>query len=852
LFVVDRNKRETNKQKPKRTNEMNTFFNDIKYAFRQVQKSPGFAIVVISILAIGISATTVMLSVVDTTMFRACPYKDSNRLVCLYETNPYIDPATGAPVVSLWSPTSLAGFRDWREQSHVFEYLVGADQWNGIVRTTDKTERCRGFLVSPNFFSVLGVKPILGRTFLPEEHKQGGGRAVVLSHDHWRHWFASDPNVIGRTLVLNKEVYTVIGILPEDFRWIFQRIACGLWMPMQLDAAGDTDRNNRGLEVIGRLKSGITVAQARAEMDLIAKRLAQAYPETNVNRGIRVVPIDEAYTHYTTGLGKSRILIIVLVVIVSVLLIACLHVSSLLIARSAAREREIAVRAALGAHRLRLIRQLLTESILLAVLGGLFGAVLAYCGLSILSVLRSQSIPWYLGSGSQRLIPWFVSVRMDGRSFLYVTTISLLTCGAFGLLPALGISKTNLNRSLSAGRMSVYTPRFGSLRGMLVVLDIAIAFVLLIGAGLMINSYIRIICIDPKVDTENVLAATLELQAGEDRYSTPAQRFEFSRQLMERIRKLPGVQAVAIANGTPAWTGYNAGKFIVEGFPSGEEGVEIRCTPVSLDYFHLLHLPLLRGRQFTEHDNNTSAPVAIINESLAKRLWPNQNPLGKHLTHGKSEPVSREVVGITKDVKHFGGYPDDEVYIPCLQTDGFLMIYPDVMIRTDARTAGLAVAVRREILSVDPDIFIRKVAFLDQQIADLFSTERQNTLLLGVFAVIALILASVGLYGATAYIVSRRTHEIGVQMALGARSGDVMKTILKQGFKLTLIGLVIGMVGAFAATRIIRSLLHDVSPTDPLTFVCVSFLLACVALLASYIPARRAAKIDPMEALRYE
>jgi len=831
---------------------MAALWQDIRYGFRMLARNLGFSTFVVLILAVGIGATTVMFSVVDAIMFRTCPYKDSDSLVCLCETSRYVDQVTGTPVTSQWGFTSLAGFRDWQEQNHVFEHLVGADQWNGIVRTADRTERCRGFLVSPELFSVLGAKPILGRTFLPEEHQQGSGRVTVLSHDHWRHWFASDPNVIGKTLILNKEVYTVIGILPEDFRWIFQSVACGLWMPMQLDAAGETNRKNRGMQVIGRLKSGCSVTQAQTEMDLIAERLARAYPETNVNRGIRVVPIDEAYAHHAGNFSKPQILIIVLAVIVSVLLIACLHVSILLISRSAAREREIAVRAALGAHRLRLIRQLLTESMLLALLGGLFGAIFAYWGLSVLSVLRGQSIPWYPGSGSQRLIPWFVNVQMDGRSFLYVTTISLLTCGAFGLLPAIGISKTNLNRSLSAGRTSSYALRFHGLQRMLVVLDIAIVFVLLIGAGLMINSYVRILRIDPQVDPENVLVATLELHGGEDRYSTPAQRFEFSRRLMEHIRKLPGVQSVAIANGTPAWTGYSTNKFTVEGFPIGEEGVDIRCTPVSLDYFRLLHIPLLRGRQFTEHDNNTSTPVAIINESLARRLWPNENPLGKYLTHGKSEPVTREVVGVTRDVRHFGDYPDDEIYISCLQTDGSLLLYPDVMVRTDARTAGLAVAVRREILATDPDILIREVAFMEQQIADLFSMERLNTLLLGVFASIALVLASVGVYGATAYVVSRRTHEIGIRMALGARSGDVLKSVLWQGLKLTLIGLVIGIAGAFAATQVIRSLLYDVSPTDPLTFVIVSVFLAGIALLASYIPARRAAKIDPMEALRYE
>jgi putative ABC transport system permease protein len=831
---------------------METLWQDIKYGFRMLAKNPGFSVFVIVILAVGIGATTLMLSVIDALMFRTCPYKNSDSLVCLYETSRYMDSATGIPVTRQWEGTSLAGFRDWRGQSRVFEHLVGANPWDVIVRTTDRTEKCRGHLVSPEFFSVLGVKPILGRTFVPEEHRRGGGRVVVLSRDHWRHWFASDPNVVGKTLVLNKEVYTVIGVLPEDFRWIFQRIACGLWMPMPLDAPGDMNRNARGMEVVARLKPASSIDQAQAEMDLIAERLAQAYPETNANLGIRVVPIDDAYTHYAAGFGKSQTLIIMLAVVVAVLLIACLHVSSLLIARSAAREREIVVRAALGAHRLRLIRQLLTENVLLALMGGLFGAILAYWGLSILSVLRNQSIPWYVGPGSQRFIPWFVDIGIDARSFLYVTAISLLTCGAFGLLPALGISKTNLNRSLSAGRTSGHGPRFHRLRGALVVLDIATAFVLLIGAGLMINSYIRILHIDPKVDTENVLAATVELHVGQDQYSTPGQRFELSRQLMERIRNLPGIQSVAIANGTPAWTGYNADNFFIEGFPSGKEDVEIRCTPVSVDYFRLLRIPILMGRQFTEHDNNTSAPVAIINESLARRLWPNQNPLGKCLTHGEKEPITREVVGVTQDVRHFGDYPDEDVYIPFLQTSGSLIFYPDVMIRMNARTAGLTVAVRREILSVDPDILIRRVALVDQQIADLFSTERLNTLLLSIFAVVALVLASTGIYGATAYIVSRRTNEIGIRMALGARSEDVMKSILRQGLKLTVIGLAIGLAGAFATTRIIDSLLHDIRPTDPLTFVSVSLLMTGVALSASYIPARRAAKIDPMEALRYE
>lgn len=831
---------------------MGVIWQDVKYGCRMLAKNPGFSVFVIIILAIGIGASTAMLSVVDAIMFRASPYEDSDRLVCLYETSHYVDEATNTPKTSLWMPTSAAGFHDWRTQSSVFERLVGADQWNGFVRTADRTEKSRGFLVSLEFFSTLRIKPILGRTFSPEEHRQGGGHVVVLSYDHWGRWFACDPNVVGKTLILEKEIYTVIGVLPQEFRWIFQPVACGLWMPMQTDAIVDTNRNNRGLQIIGRLKSDVSMAQTQAEMDLIAERLARTYPETNNNRGIHVVPIDEAFRHYSGLFSKPQILIIVLAIIVFILLIACFHVSSLLIARSVTREKEIAVRAALGAHRLRLIRQLLTESVLLTLLGGGLGILFAYWGLSTLSVLRGQTIPWYIGSGSQRMIPWFIDIDIDGRSLLYVIGLSLLTCGAFGLLPALGISKTNLNRSLLAGCKSGRFPRFYALRSMLVVLDIAIAFVLLIGAGLMINSYIRILRIDPKVETENVFVATLEVLDGGERYPTPAKRFEFSRQLMDRLRRLPDVQSVAIANGSPAWTGYASNKFHVEGFPNSEEGVTLRCTPVSHDYFHLFRIPVLSGRPFAEYDNNASVPVAIINESLAQRLWPNQDPIGKRLTHGRSEQVTREIVGVVRDVKHFGNFPDEDIYIPFLQTNGALMLYPDIMIRTEVRSAGLAVAIRREIMSVDPDILIREIALLDRQIANLFSTERLSTVLLSILSVVALVLASIGIYGATAYVVSRRTHEIGIRMALGAESGDIMKSVLRQGFRLTLSGLIIGLLGAFVATRVIHSVLHDVSPTDPLTFVFMTIFLAGVAMMANYLPARRAAKIDPMEALRYE
>jgi putative ABC transport system permease protein len=805
-------------------------------------RNPGFTAVVVVILAIGIGATTATLSIIDVVLLRPCPYKDSDSLVCIRETN--------NPERNQRNYTSRAGFLDWRDQSRVFEHLVGADQWNGIVQTADRTEKSRGFFVSLEFFSVLGATPILGRTFLPEEHQQGSESVVVLSHGHWQRWFGGDPDVIGKTISLDKQLHTVVGVLPPDFRWVFQRVACGVWMPMSPGPTDGTDRNNRGLEAIGRLKPGVGVAQAQAEMDLIAERLARAYPDTNANRGILVVPINEAYARMSRRSGNPQTLLIVLGVASSVLLIACLHVASLLISRSVTREKEIAVRAALGAHRLRLVRQLLTESVLLAALAGLLGFMLAYWGIGILSALRGRSIPWHLGAHMGRSIPWFVDVRMDGRTLLYTMGLSLLTCALFGVLPAIGASRANLNRSLSASRTAGQTPRFRGLRALLVVLDIAVAFLLLIGAGLMINSYARILNIDPGVNAQNVLVTMIELGHGGDRYSKPQQRLVYSRQIMEGIGNLPGVQCVAIANGTPAWTGYSADRFAIEGLTPGEDQLEIRFTPVSSAYFRLLQIPLLRGRYFTEHDNDASTQVAVISESLARRFWPNENPLGKHLTHGRSEPVTREIVGVVRDVKHFGDFPDEEVYAPCLQTGG--LSYPDVMVRVEAGATDLVSAIRREILAVDPDVLVRDVAFMEQQISDLFSTERSSTLLLGTLAGVALALASVGVYGVTAYSVSQRTHEIGIRMALGAQRYDVLRLVIKKGLILVTVGLVIGLGGALALTRVLRSLLYDVTPTDLMTFVAVSLLLMVVGLVACYIPARRATKIDPMSALRYE
>ncbi len=840
---------------------MGTLWQDGKYGFRMLARSPGFTVVVVMILAIGIGATTVMLSMTDALMLRPCPYEDPATLVCVWETN---------KTKTARNATSYAGFQDWQERSHVFEYLIGAGQNDCRVQSADKTEKTRALYVSPGFFSVLGAQPIRGRTFLPEEEQRGGERVAILSYTHWQRWFGGDPNVIGRTITMDRQVYTVVGVLPPHFRWVFQGWACGLWMPMALAPDLDTNRRNRGLVTIGRLKPETVLAQAQAEMDLIAAQLAREYPDAIADEGILVTPINEDCARFISVVGKPRTLLMALGLAASVLLVACLHVASLLIARSATREQEMAVRAALGAHRLRLVRQMLTESTLLAGFGGLLGLVFAYWAIQVLSVVRSQSIPWYLGAGSRGAIPWFVQAHLDGRVLLYVAGISLLTCALFGILPAVGASALHLGRSLSAGRTPAAGPRFQRLRAILVAGDIGIAFVLLVGAALLLSSYARVLNIEFGYHPENVLTAYAALH-DMPAYEKPERQSALVQEVLQRIRRLPGVRLAASGPSPVGGTG-NHRAFKIEGVFSEEKrhrnpGADDRLPDksymwfplwwVSPDYFRVLQMPVRQGRYFTEQDSATSPPVAIISEALARRFWAHGNPVGSYLIQAprdsNSAPVPREIVGVVATATHLGRSEptDQEVYIPELQSGG---PFPEMalLVRADTGRQDVAAAVQREILAVDREIVIQNLRFLDEEITAFFSPHRLSLLCLGGSALVGLVLACMGVYGTTAYVVSRRTHEIGIRMALGARRGDVLRAVLRQGLTLTCIGLAIGLAGALAATRIIRSLLYDVSPTDPLTFVCVAVVLAGVALLACYLPARRAARIDPMVALRYE
>lgn len=842
---------------------MGTLWHDIRYGLRMLTTSPGFMAVVVVILAVGIGATTTMLSVIDAVLLRPPPYEDPERLVSLYPGDATSD--------SGGDSTSYLNFVDWRDQSTVFEQVAGVTT-AGFLWATDEARRERlfGLAVSPEYFSLLRVQPALGRVFLPEEAGLNGQPVAIISHRFWQRWFGGAPDVVGKAVVLDEKMYTVVGVLAADFRYTMRQR--DVWLPLLplLGQEGLADRGGGYMWGMARLKDGVTMTRARAEMDLIGRRLAQAYPDTNAGTTVRVIPVTQ---EYDAEVGRSRqTLLIAQGVVAFVLLIACFHVAGLLLIRSVEREREIAVRAALGARRRRLIGQLLTEGVLLAVQGGALGLLLAYWGLGLISALRSTSSSWHLAKHIQATIPWFIDFRIDARTLLYVTGTSLLMCGLFGVLPAVLASHVNLHHSLSSGRTPGHGLGFARIRSGLVVVDIAVAFVLLIGAGLLVNSYARL---NTGLGYRPTHVLTAEIRLDEDRppYSQPEQRLAFFERALERLRNLPGIESAAAATFSPAWAGGNFLRLRIEGYSPAQFNPDDRehfpailRRPISPDYFVALQIPLLKGRHFTEQDRAGAAAVAIISESMANRFWPNQNPVGTYLTEMRQTraedgetvavPLQYEIVGVVGDARHFtsfkAGPPDPEVYIPYLQAGEFWSGAMPIMLRTRSDPRGLMNALRSELLAMESELSIDKIVPLEDEIAEYVSPQRFNMLSLGVFAAVALMLGATGVYGVTAYAVSRRTQEIGIRIALGATTGDVLRTILGQGLTVTLIGTAVGLAVALALTRVIRSLLFGVSPTDPLTFVCVFLFLAGIALLAGYLPARRATRIDPMTALRSE
>ena len=812
---------------------------DLRYGARMLLKKPGFTAVVVITLALGIGVNSAIFSVVNSILLRTLPYKDPQGLVIFWTRLPKIESVSGAAYFSNTAPD----FIDWRNLNQSFEQIAAFRNHTFNLTGGGEPEYLGGIRASASLFSLLRVEASLGRTFLAEEDQPGASRVVILSHSLWQRRFASDPKIIGQKLTLNEEAYTVVGIMPPGFQFPSKdSMMAGLQFPLQVDfyiplaltASEASDRSRSHLAVIGRLKPQITFAQAQADMNAVALQLAKQY---NNGRGVMLVTLQEQIV------GKVRnALLVFLGAVGFVLLIACANVANLLLTRAAARQKEVAIRSALGATRLRLIRQLLTESLLLALLGGAHGLVLAIWGIKLLVVINPASLPQA------------DAISVDGRVFGSTLLISLLTGIIFGLAPALQSSRPDLNKSLKeGGTTSAASSSHKRLRSLLVISQVAIAFVLLIGAGLMIHSFVRLLGVDPGLDPQHVL--TLQIRLPPSKY-TGLQQANFFQQVIEQLKTLPGVRAAGGVIPLPLSGDEEGSSFVLAGRWPPAPGEEFYAGRrwVSPDYFRVMGIRLQAGRTFIESDGSSAPKVLIINQAFVRHFFADKNPIGKRLffnTDSDGKYAWREIVGVVKDVKHSAleSDPRPEMYFPFSQFPATLMT---MVIRTSGDPMSLAAAARGKVQAVDPNQAIYNVRTMEQLLDKSVSQRRFNMLLLSIFATISLVLAAVGIYSVLAYSVAQRTQEIGVRMALGARAADVLKLVISQGMILVLIGAAIGLAAAFALTRVMTSLLYGVSPTDPATFVMITLLLVCVALAACFVPAWRATKVDPINALRYQ
>ncbi|HYE66149.1 MAG TPA: ABC transporter permease [Pyrinomonadaceae bacterium] len=812
---------------------METLLQDVRYGLRMILKKPGFTVIAVVALALGIGANTAIFSVVNGVLLRPLPYEDPDRLVRLSEWSPQV------PGMSI----SYPNFIDWREQNSVFSGLAATQFDSYNLTGLDEPERLQGRNVSANFFEVLGVKPVLGRTFLAEEDRAGAGRACIISYGLWQRRFGSDPNILGKSLTLNGESYTLVGVLPQSYRY---GTPTDVFVPLGLqEDSGFTKQrgNHPGIYAVARLKPGVSFEQAEAEMKGIAQRLAEAYPKENSGNSVTLTPLREFFV------GDIRTSLLILLVAVGfVLLIACANVANLLLARATARQKEMAIRTAMGASRLRIIRQLLTESVILSVLSGTVGLLLALWGVD---ALRGASID---------SLPTTADISLDRNVLIFTLLVSFLTGVLFGLMPALQASRTDLNESLKeGGRTGMTGARGNRMRSLLVISEVALSLVLLIGSGLLIKSFLRLSGTETGFNPQNLLTMKINYTAREDEGRKVA---NFFSQVEQRVKALPGVEAVALSTGAP-FLGAPETSFQIEGRPQ----VDLSQKPMAVlymagpDYLRAMGIRLLKGRFFDERDTQNSPLVAVIDEEFARQQFPNQDPLGHYLEGHKELGIPHfEIVGVVSHVRNYGldtpGPVQSQLYYALNQVpDKFLpLISPGInlLVRTSTDTSGMVAAIRHEVQAIDSQQPIYDVNTMEQVLAESVTTQRFSMLLLSLFAGLALLLAAVGIYGVMSYAVAQRTHEIGIRMAVGAQTRDVLRMVIGQGMVLTLIGVGVGLVGAFALTRVMSSLLFGVTATDPLTFASVSITLIVVALLASLIPARRATKVDPIVALRYE
>ncbi len=811
---------------------LETFLQDTRYAFRMLRKNPGFTAVAILTLALGIGANTAIFSVVYAVLLKPLPYSNPDQLFTAFQANTQQKIAeTGC---------SYPNFEEWRAQNHAFSELAGVVAHQLTLTSRGEPSVVNTSVVTPELFTLLDVKPVAGRVFFSEDGKQGAPPVVLLSENLWRGRFGADPQILGTSIDLDKRSFTVIGIIPAAFRTPFFSARQDVWIPLVQDPVFSTFMPKRGvhlLPVIGRLKAGVTVAQAQAEMDAISGRLAGEFPAENSGWAVRLVPLQKEIV------GEVRTELLVLLGAVGlVLLIACANIANLLLSRATSRSKEIAVRTALGAGRARIIRQLLSETAVLGLLGGTVGIALAYWGVKALSSLLPSSLP--------QMNP----IRLDYFVLGFALLLSAAAGVAFGLVPAMFAANADVQNTLRDGARSGESRNRRRARSFLAVAEISLAMVLLVTAGLLLRSFAKLTSVSPGFDAQHIVKVDISLP--QFKYSTPQQWAEFSEELLARIQSDPGLQDSAVAVPRPIVDPNVILPFDIVGNPPSSEEASRTASYVSVgpDYFRVLGIPLLAGRIVNQHDVSSAPRVSIISEAMARLYFPNQNPLGKQITFGfppGSGGATREIVGIVGDVRDvsLGQNPGAMMYVPFAQAP---LWGANLVVKCTLSTASVAAAIRQEVQKMDRDLPVTDVAKMPDLIDASVAQPRFRMFLLGLFAVMALVLAATGIFGVISYSVSRRTNEIGIRVALGASRKTILSMILRETLVLTFAGVAVGLPCTLAASRLVGHMLFNVSASDPATLAAVTLALAGVATLAGYIPARRALRIDPMVALRYE
>lgn len=806
---------------------MESFLGDIRYALRNLLRRPGFTLIAVVTLAVGIGANTAIFSAIHALLLKPLPFPELDRVVAIWDKMP----SRGV----MHNEVTVANYLDWQSQTQSFDQLALYRWWNANLTGIDPPERIQGFLVTANYLDALGMKPTMGRNFLAEENQPGKDAVAIITHSLWQRRFGGDPNILNKTITINSVVRTVVGVLPEHFN--FPK-GGEIYAPLAMTPELMKNRGSHGYYVVGRLKSGASIEGSQAEIDNIMARLEQQFPESNKGWGSTVFPIvADTVRLYDTALW------VMMAAVGFVLLIACANVANLMLARASGRQREIALRTALGASRWRIVRQLLTESVIVALIGGALGMLIGFWGIDALRAANPGD--------AARFAPGWYQLGINFPVLMFTLGLSVFSGIVFGLAPALQVSKPNLNDSLKEGSRQT-TGSSHRLRSSLVVAEVALSLMLLVGAGLLGRSFLSLLKTDPGFNPDNVITMTLVLPIA--KYKEEPQRAAFYQDLVQRVKANPGVESAALVSHLPLGGANASDSYLVEGVPEPAPGQEYdgRYRVATPDYFRTMGISLIRGRSFTDQDKAGTTPVVVVNETLARKHWPGEEAIGKRIRfYGPLERAPwMEIVGVIRDVKHELNIPiEPEYYLPLAQDAWSGMV---LVARTSVEPSSLASALRQQVWAIDKDQPVFDVKTMQEVRSSSVAMYSFSSVMLGIFAVVALLLASVGIYGVMAFAVTQRTQEIGIRMALGARTADVLKLVVKHGMKLALFGLLIGLAGSWAITRFLEKLLVGVQPTDLLTFSVVSVFLLFAAFVACYLPARRATKVDPLVALRYE